>query len=46
MIIRKAKKSDLKKISEIFRVETAKKPYFQEWNKETALEKIKNSLKN
>lgn len=36
----------IKGIAEIFRVETAKEPYFQKWNKKTALNKIKNSFKN
>ena len=37
MKIRKARKADFKEISEIFRVESAKKPYLQKWNKKTAL---------
>jgi ribosomal protein S18 acetylase RimI-like enzyme len=38
--IRKSIKKDLKEISEIFRIESAKKPYFQKWTKKTAFEKI------
>jgi len=45
MKIRKAKKGDLKEIAEIFRVETTKEPYIQDWNKKTALEKIKELFK-
>ncbi len=45
MKIRKATKKDLKEIAEIFRIETAKKPYFQDWTKKTAFDKISNSLK-
>ena len=45
MKIRKATKLDLDKIVEIFRIESAKKPYVQKWTQKTALEKIKTSLK-
>ena len=45
MKIREAVKKDVKEISEIFRKESNKKPYFQKWDKKTALEKIKKSLK-
>lgn len=45
MEIRKAKNEDIEDISEIFRIETAKKPYFQKWTKKTALNKIKELLK-
>ncbi len=45
MKIRKAKKEDLKKIEEIFRIETFKKPYSQRWTKQTALKKIEDSFK-
>lgn len=38
--IRKAKKIDLKQISEILRIESAKKPYVQKWTKKTALERV------
>jgi len=38
--IRKATKKDLKDISNIFRKETSKRPYFQKWTQKTALEKI------
>jgi len=41
MKIHKATKKDLKEVSKIFLIETAKKPYHQTWNKRTALEKIK-----
>jgi len=41
MKIRKAKKEDLKEISEIHLIETAKKPYLQKWNKYTTFKKIK-----
>ena len=40
MKILKAKKKNLREISEIFRIESAKKPYFQRWNKRTAIKKI------
>lgn len=40
MKIRKARKSDLKEIAEIFRIESSKKPYKQEWNEKTSIEKI------
>ena len=45
IFIRKAKKKDLKKISEIFRIESNKKPYFQGWTKKTALDDTKKSFK-
>ncbi len=45
VLIRKAKKSDLKIVSELFRTESAKKPYFQEFNKKTAFEKITEFFK-
>lgn len=45
MKIRKATKKDLKKISDIFRKETSKKPYLQKWTQKTALEKLKEFLK-
>lgn len=45
MIIRKATKKDLKEISNIFRKETSKKPYFQKWTQKTAFEKINESYK-
>ena len=45
MKIRKATKKDLKEISNLFRIESAKRPYFQKWTQKTALEKITNSFK-
>jgi len=45
MKIQKARKADLKEVSEIFRIESAKKPYLQKWNKKTALKKITESFK-
>jgi aminoglycoside 6'-N-acetyltransferase I len=45
MEIRKATKKDLKDIADILRIETAKKPYNQKWNKKSSLEKIKKSFK-
>ena len=36
-----ATEKDLKKISDLFIVESAKKPYYEFWNKKTALKKIK-----
>jgi GNAT superfamily N-acetyltransferase len=41
MKIYKATKKDLKEISQVHLIETAKKPYFQKWNEETAFKKIK-----
>jgi len=43
--IRKATPKDLKKVSEIFRVEYAKKPYYERWNEKTALRRIKTYYK-
>jgi len=43
--IRKASKTDLKEVSEIFIEESSKKPYLQEWTKETSLEKIRELFK-
>ena len=45
MKIRKAKKEDLKAISEIFRTEANKKPYLQKWTRKTALHDITKSFK-
>ena len=45
MKIRKAKKEDLNEISDIFKIESAKKPYFQSWNKKTVFESIIKSFK-
>ena len=45
MKIRKAKKSDLKKISEIFRIEYSKNPYNEKWGSK-ALTKTKEYYKN
>ena len=41
--IRKAKKEDLKKIAEIYRIESAKKPYNQRWTKKSSLKKIEKA---
>ncbi|HDL02229.1 MAG TPA: GNAT family N-acetyltransferase [Candidatus Pacearchaeota archaeon] len=41
MKIRKARKGDLKDIAELFRIESAKKPYNQAWVEKTAIQKIK-----
>ena len=35
----------MKEISEIFRIESSKKPYSQNWNKKTAFESIVKALK-
>ena len=43
--IRKAVKKDLKEVAEIFRKETAKKPYFQKRDKKTTLKKINEFFK-
>ena len=45
MKIRKAKKSELKETSELFKAESAKKPYFQKWTNENALKKINDLSK-
>ncbi len=45
MKIRKATKKDLKEISDIFREETSKQPYFQKWTQKTALEKVHEFFK-
>jgi ribosomal protein S18 acetylase RimI-like enzyme len=45
MKIRKTKKEDLLKLSEIFRIETSKKPYRYNFTKKETLDKIKDSLK-
>jgi len=45
MEIRKAKKQNLKEIAEIFRIESAKKPHNQTWNKTTSFKKIKELSK-
>jgi ribosomal protein S18 acetylase RimI-like enzyme len=45
MIIKKAKKDDLKEISRIFLEETARPPYCQKWNNETALLKTTELFK-
>lgn len=44
--IRRAKKEDLKKIAELFLIETSKKPYVQGWTRITSLEKIKELFKS
>ena len=46
MKIRKARKGDLRKVDEIFRVEYAKKPYNEKWNRKISFAKIKNYFKN
>ncbi len=43
--IRKASKNDLKEISNIFMIESSKKPYAQGWNKKNALKKIREAFK-
>lgn len=45
MRIRRAAKEDLKEISDIFRKETAKRPYCQRWTQKTAFEKIEAFFK-
>lgn len=45
MKIRKAKKQDLKKVSELFKVEYAKKPYNEKWTPAKASTKIKQYFK-
>ena len=45
MKIERAKQRDLNEISDIFIVESAKKPYKQKWTKKTALKKIKEFFK-
>ena len=44
MEIRRSNRKDLKEISNIFRVESSKKPYFQKWPQRKALKKITNSF--
>ncbi len=44
--IRKAKKGDLKKIAELFRIESAKKPYFEKYTIHTAIKEISVYLHN
>jgi len=44
MRIRNVTKKDLKEISDIFRIESAKKPYNQKWTKKTSFEKIIKSF--
>ncbi|MBA7654573.1 hypothetical protein ES703_62454 [subsurface metagenome] len=43
--IRKAKKEDLNKVSEIFRIEFAKSPYNEKWIRSSSLNRIKEYLK-
>ena len=45
MKIRKATLRDLNEISEVFRIETSKKPYVQGWNKKTSFNKINELFK-
>jgi ribosomal protein S18 acetylase RimI-like enzyme len=44
IIIRKAKKEDLKDIAYLFKIESAKKPYFQKWTSKKVLGKIKDAF--
>ena len=44
IIIKKAKKGELNEIAEIFRIESAKKPYFQKRTPKKTLEKIKDAF--
>lgn len=46
VIIRKTKKEDLPRLSEIFRTEKAKKPYLQKLTKKESISKIKDSLRD
>lgn len=46
MPIREATEEDSKAIADLFRIESAKKPYFQEWTEDAALEKIKGAFKS
>jgi len=46
MKIRRARQRDLKRISEIFRKEFAKKPYNERWTEKTALKRITNYFKD
>jgi ribosomal protein S18 acetylase RimI-like enzyme len=45
MKIQKATVKDLKEISELFLIETARPPYKEAWSKRTALQKIKELFK-
>jgi|APSaa5957512622_1039677.scaffolds.fasta_scaffold70862_2 ribosomal protein S18 acetylase RimI-like enzyme len=45
MKIQKATKKDLKEISELFLIETAKAPYKQTWTKKTSAQKIQELYK-
>ena len=44
--IRKASKKDLKEIAEILRIELSKKPYYEKWNENSSLEKVKSYFKD
>lgn len=44
--IRKAKRKESKELADILRIESAKKPYCQEWSEKTSLNEIKYWLKN
>ncbi|MBR9683838.1 GNAT family N-acetyltransferase [Candidatus Woesearchaeota archaeon] len=46
MKIRKAKKTDLKKVSETFLDEFGKKPYSEKWTRKSALGRIKQYFQN
>lgn len=44
MIIRRAKRSDLEQIAEIYRKAYSEPPYYERWNKKMALERIRDEL--
>jgi len=44
--IRKAKREDLKEISELVRIEYAKPPYNEKWSKKTATKKVNGYFKD
>lgn len=46
MKIRKARRRDLKKIAELFSIESAKKPYFEKYTIRTAMKEISVYLDN
>ncbi len=41
IIVRHAKKPDIKKIAELFRKESSRKPYSEKWTEKTAVKKIR-----
>ena len=45
MKIRKATLKDIKEITKIFRIESAKQPYNEKWEEKTALQKMKEYVK-